>query len=300
MTYDVIIAGGGPAGLSAAVYLGRFLRRTLVVDAGQGRSAFPQINENYLGFPRGVAARRLRELGRRQAVRFGVAFAEGSITAVRREARSGLFAVESGSGAWQARALILATGVTDIWPAFAGAHRYVGRSLFWCITCDGFRTRGQQVLLIGAADSAVTTACQFLRYTDRLTFLAVDSGCSPGGLRTLREHRIAVVEGAIERVEGARGLVRRVRAGGRWLETDLMFSLLGAVPNTAPAAQLGVLLDDTGHIRIDREQRTNVPCVYAAGDVTGPYAHQVTSAVHEGAMAAQAANYDLYEDFQQE
>ena len=85
-TYDCIILGGGPAGLSAAVYMGRFLRSALVIDAGRGRAAGHQVNENYLGFPGGIKVRRLRELGRRQAGRFGVEFADDTVTCVRREA----------------------------------------------------------------------------------------------------------------------------------------------------------------------------------------------------------------------
>jgi thioredoxin reductase (NADPH) len=95
-------------------------------------------------------------------------------------------------------------------------------------------------------------------------------------------------------VEGARGMVRRAWVNGERHDVDLIFSLLGQVPNSRLAASLGALLDERGYVRIDAEQRTNVPCVYAAGDVTGPYAHQVAAAVHEGATAATTANWDLY------
>src|SRR5215212_6740110 len=113
--FDAVIVGGGPAGLSAAVYLGRFLRTTLVLDAGDGRSSLPQRNENYLGFPRGVTARRLRTLGRQQAERFGARFVEGSVSTVEREGP--LFCFRGDCGEWRGRAVILATGVTDIWPS---------------------------------------------------------------------------------------------------------------------------------------------------------------------------------------
>jgi thioredoxin reductase (NADPH) len=300
--YDAVIVGGGPAGLSAAVYLGRFLRSTVVIDSGRGRSTGPQLNENYLGFPRGVRVARLRDLGRKQAERFGVRFIQGTVATVARRDRG--FTLAGDCGEWDTRALIIATGVTDIWPSFPHVERYVGASLFWCITCDGFRTRGRRTVLIGATDEAATTACQFLTYTDKLTFIAAGAGdehtVAPESLDMLREHGIEVVEGAIERVSGARGQVRAVTAGGRRIPAGLLFSLLGAVPNAGLAAQAGVLLNEHGYVRIDREQRTNVPGVYAAGDITGPYAHQVASAVHEGAMAAQSANYDLYADFQRD
>jgi len=300
--YDTLILGGGPAGLSAAVYLGRFLRSVVVVDAGGGRSVGPQLNENYLGFPRGIKASRLRQLGQQQAERFGVTFVDGSITSICGD--GGAFALEGSSGRWQGRTVIVATGVTDIWPAFNKAHSYIGKSLFWCITCDGFRTRGKRVLLIGADDEAAVTALQFLVYTHSLTFVVAGAdgirAISPARIVTMRENGIEVLEGCIDRVEGKGGAIRRVIVGDETCEPDLVFSLLGAVPNTQLAAQLGVLVDSTGYVQIDKEQRTNVQHVYAAGDVTGPYAHQVSSAVHAGAMAAQAANYDLYADFQRE
>jgi thioredoxin reductase len=116
----------------------------------------------------------------------------------------------------------------------------------------------------------------------------------------MEEHGIEVVEGTIDLVDGARGQIRRVHACGEVYDVDLVFSLLGQVPNSRLAASLGAILDDRGYVRIDGEQRTNVRLVYAAGDVTGPYAHQVTSAVHEGATAAQTANWDLYPAFQKE
>ncbi|MFN8558114.1 MAG: NAD(P)/FAD-dependent oxidoreductase [Dehalococcoidia bacterium] len=300
--HDALIIGGGPAGLSAAIYLARFLRDTVVIDAGDGRSSGPQRTENYLGFPRGVRAVHLRDLGRRQAERFGARIVAGRVSGA--TAQHGLYHLDGEGGPWRGRTVIIATGVTDVWPAFAGVERYIGRSLFWCITCDGFRTLGRRVALVGATDEAVSTACQFLQYTDDVTFIAVptggEAGIGPDKRRQLLDQGIAVVDGAIERAVGARGQLRRVVVNGVPLEVDLLFSLLGQTPNTELAARLGVLLDDAGYIRIDREQRTNVPCLYAAGDVTGPYAHQISTAVHEGAMAAQAANYDLYPAFQRE
>ena len=300
---DALVVGGGPAGLSAAIYLARARRTAVVLDGDGGRSAGPQVNENYLGFPRGVKASRLRQLGRRQAERFGARFVGGTVDAATC-VREDEFVLVGDCGEWHGRAVIVATGVTDVWPAIPNVERYIGRSLFWCIVCDGFRALGRRTLLIGATDEAATTACQFLTYTKKLTFVATGVGdevtIAPDKIAMMEEHGIEVVEGTIDRVDGARGQIRRVHACGEVYDVDLVFSLLGQVPNSRLAASLGAILDDRGYVRIDGEQRTNVRLVYAAGDVTGPYAHQVTSAVHEGATAAQTANWDLYPAFQKE
>src|SRR5687767_3452527 len=110
--YDTIILGGGPAGLSAAVYMGRFLRSTLVIDAGRGRASGHQLNENYLGFPKGIKVRRLRELGRQQAARFGVEFCDCTVISITKG--DTCFMVECSDGITvQAKQLIVATGVSD-------------------------------------------------------------------------------------------------------------------------------------------------------------------------------------------
>ena len=299
-TYDALVVGGGPAGLSAAVNLGRFLRSVVVLDAGGGRSATEQVNENYLGFPDGIKASDLRDLGKRQAERFGARFVRGTVSNAE-VADHGCFVLDGDCGEWRARSVILCTGVTDIWPAFRGARSLVGKSLFWCITCDGFRTQGKRIILVGADNSAVSTALQFLTYTDRVTFVYEGGTMGGGGisgerLDLLRREGIAVLEGRISTVEADDGALHSFTLGDQRVEVDLMFSLLGKSPNAGLAAQLGVLLDDAGYVRITSNQRTNVPHVYAAGDLTGPYAHQVSAAVHEGATAASAANWDLYED----
>jgi thioredoxin reductase (NADPH) len=300
-TFDSLIIGAGPAGLSAAIYLSRARRSVLVLDIGRGRANGPQVNENYLGFPRGIKASRLRELGQRQAERFGARVLRATVDTATCTADGGFELTGSGQ-TWRSRSLVFATGVTDIWPSFPGVERYVGRSLFWCIVCDGFRTVDRRIVLIGASDDAATTACQFLRFTTQVTFIATGVGgdvqIAADQLALMQENGIAVIVGSIAQVEGARGQVRRVHADGQVLEADLLFSLLGQVPNSGLAASLGVLLDEYGYVRIDREQRTNVPHVYAAGDVTGPYAHQIAAAVHEGATAGQTANVDLYRPFQ--
>jgi thioredoxin reductase (NADPH) len=300
--YDCIIVGGGPAGLAAAIYLSRFNRRALVFDHGRGRSTTPEINENYLGFPDGIASLELRERGREQALRFGAAFIEAKVEDLR--ADEGGFVAVTDAAEVRGRTAILATGVEDWLPEFDNepARAYFGISLFWCITCDGHKVRDRRVAVVGADDEAATTALQFLNFTPFVSLItnraAGDDGISDRKRGDLRAHGVALHEGEVGRLEGDDGRMRAVDAGDVRVELDFMFSMQGARPNSLLGQRLGVITDGDGYITVDIEQRTNIPRLYASGDVTKEYAHQIVTAAHEGATAAMTANYDLYEPWQ--
>jgi thioredoxin reductase (NADPH) len=303
--YDCIVVGGGPAGLSAAIYVARYNRSVIVADHADGRSTTPEINENYLGFPDGVASRALREHGRRQASRFGAQFAQCKVEEIARE--DGIFTATAGVVALRGRTLILATGVRDYLPEFDNAdpREYFGRSLFWCITCDGYKVRGARVAVVGATDSAATTALQFLNFTDRLCMITNrrpgEAEISDAKRGQLDAAGIALYESSVACIEGDAGMMRTVTLDdGRIIELDFMFNQQGSRPNSLLARSLGVACDEAGYVMTDNEQRTNVERVYAAGDLTKPFAHQIVTAAHEGATAGQAANYDLYRPEQRE
>jgi thioredoxin reductase (NADPH) len=293
--WDCVIVGAGPAGLSAAIYMGRFRRRTLVIDDGQGRWSYGQRTENYLGFPRGVSSRRLQALGKTQARRFGVEF---EATTVRRvDAGVGGFRLRTTAGDRRARTVVWAAGVEDRWPSFPGARGLVGRRLFWCLVCDGWRTRDRSLLLLGDSAPDARTALQFLTYTSRITFLV-----DPDGRRLSRVLRARLQASGITVLEGKVQSVRKLASealgarldGGRRLEVDYIFSLLGHAVKTGPIRGLGLSFSPLGHVRLDAKHRSGVPGFFAAGDVTDGHSHQVATAVHEGAAAAQVANFDLY------
>jgi thioredoxin reductase (NADPH) len=293
--WDCIIVGAGPAGLSAAIYMGRFRRRTLVVDAADGRWSYGQVNQNYLGFPGGVGAQRLHRLGRAQAKRFGVSFRAGNVTGVLPTA--GGYLLREGGRTLRARTVVWATGVEDHWPDFAGARRLVGRRLFWCLICDGWRTWRRPVLVVGHDDGAARTTLQFLTYTRRLTLLVDPEKGRLSGLsqRKLREQGVEVLRGRVKSVRAPRGECLAVRLeDGRRLRPSYVFSLLGHTARTAELRHLDLALTRRGHLRVDEEGGTRLPAFFAAGDVTDKHTHQVVSAAHEGAVAAQAANQLLY------
>src|SRR5712691_6521959 len=258
--WECVIVGGGPAGLSAAVYMGRFRRRTLVLDCGDGRWSYGQINHNYLGFPAGVSGIRLHELGRAQAERFGVVFQDAEVTKVGRDGQG--FRLATTRGPHRARTLIWAAGVHDRWPDFERARRLVGRHLFWCIVCDGWRTRGLRVLVLGDTDRAVGTTLQFLTYTREVAFLCDPTKGRPSSRARakLAQDGIAYVEGRVRRVITDQHCVRRVVLDDkRTLEADVLFSLYGSTPRTDLLRALPLALARNGHIRIDDKNRTNLP-----------------------------------------
>lgn len=292
--WDCVIVGAGPAGLSAAVYMGRFRRSTLVLDGQDGRWSYGQVNDNYLGFPRGVRARRLHALGRAQAERFGVTFQDALVTGIGEQA--GGYRLQYRGGEAEARTVIWAAGVRDRWPAFQGVRRLVGKHLFWCIVCDGWRTLGRSVLLLGNTDRDVGTALQFLTYTRDLTFVMdqerkLNARCR----QKLGSAGIPVRYGRVKRVQASEERIERVVLGdGSELRPDYIFSLYGSDPRTEVLRALPVALTRSGHVRIDEKNRTNLTTFFAAGDVSDKYGHQVATAVHEGATAAMAANHVLY------
>lgn len=294
--FEVLIIGGGPAGLSAALYMARYNRSTAVFDTGRGRSTWHQINHNYLGFPGGVSARRLRELAYEQLAEYPhVTIFDHKIEHVRYDHEC--FIAEGQADTWQGSVVILATGVLDHYPHFDGWASYVGRSLFWCITCDGYSCQGCPVVVTGATNATASLALQLQRFTNRITLLT-DSHThefSTAFLGRLERARIPVIVDKIAAVEGTDGQFEALTTiGNQRIELARMFSFQGQTPQSELARQLGVPCTVAGFIVVDTEQKTNVAGIYAAGDVTRLHSHQITTAVHEGGQAANAANYFLY------
>lgn len=297
-TADALVIGGGPAGLSAALYLARYNRRVIVFDTGHGRSTHHQKNRNYLGFPDGIATIGLRELARRQLEPYEqVTFAHHVVQRISGDGEQGFTVTGQGGHEWHGRVVVLATGVLDHFPHFPGWEAYVGRSMFWCITCDGYENRGRRILVVGHTDASAGEAMQLHSLTDSIQLLTNSHSyeISPKFRKRLDNAGIPVIEDHIHEVEGVDGMMTAVLTrGGVRLELDALFSIQGSTPETELAKQLGVRLAPSGWIDVDSEQKTSVPGVYAAGDVTAIHSHQVSAAVHEGAQAASAANYFLY------
>lgn len=294
---DALVIGAGPAGLSAALYLARYNRSVLVFDTGHGRSTHHQINRNYLGFPGGVPTVHLREIGLQQLSEYEkVTVLHHKVERISGSALSG-FTAHTQSHDYTGRVVVLATGVLDHYPHFHGWEQYVGESMFWCITCDGYESRGKNVLVVGHTNDSASEAMQLHSLTDRIQLLTNSHSfeITENFQTRLANAGIPVIHDKIHSVEGENGQLTAVLTnGGLRIEAERLFSVQGETPETYLGAELGVARNERGYILINSDQLTNVPGVYAAGDITYLHQHQVTAAVHEGAQAGSAANYFLY------
>ena len=295
-TREVIIIGGGIAGLSAAVYLGRAQRDTLAIDSGHSMAKWEPVVENYLGFADGISGEDLLEQGRRQAERHEVEFAEDEVEQISRD--DSVFVLRGKSRTYRAQRLLLATGIFHLPPKIPGVKECLGHSMFFCKDCDGFRVREKRIAICGANNEAVEYALGMLHYS--ACVMVATNGEKPRWserhARWIEEYEIPVHCGRIEDVEHRDRKILGLRlANGQEVKIDYIFTTRGDVFHTELAEGLGAKLDEDGQIIVDHCMRTTVPKLYAAGCVT-PANCQMIIAAGEGAAAAQAINRDLFEE----
>ena len=291
--WDAVIVGGGLAGLSAALYLGRSHRRALLVDAGESMARWEPIVENYLGFPEGLSGQRLLDLGRSQVRKFGVHTIQDRITRIRREGE--IFLLE-GVDTYRAACVLLATGLTHLLPDIPGADACLGQSVFFCKDCDAFRVRGKQIVVYGRRKEAARYALVMLAFSPSVTI--VTDGKEPVWDRTwheaLVEYGVPIRREPINTLVHSEGRLQRIQfEDDTFCRADAMFTTRGDVYHTALAEGLGAAEDEEGQLIVDGDMRTTVMGLYAAGCVT-PANCQMIIAAGQGATAAQAIDHDLF------
>lgn len=293
---DVVIVGGGLAGLSAAIYLGRAKRDVLVVDAGHSMAVWEPDVQNYLGFPEGISGSDLLARGREQAIRFGADFAQDEI--LEAKGSKGGFVLVGRKQEYRARRLLVATGIFHIPPDIPGVGECLGHSMFFCKDCDGYRVQDKRIAVIGKNEDAVEYALAMLAYSPSviITTNGGEGYWSNRHAGWLEAYQIPVHTGRIEAVvhEGAQVCALQFE-GGRQIAIDMIFTTRGDYFHHALAKQLGAEVDDDAQIVTDCKARTTVPGLYAAGCVT-PANCQMVIAAGQGATAAQAINRDLFEE----
>lgn len=291
---DVIIIGGGLAGLSAAVYLGRAKRATLLIDSGKSMARWEPDVQNYLGFPEGISGVDLLKRAHAQASKYRVKLQRDDIGEATRTGSE--FVLRGGSREYRCRRLLLATGIFHIPPDIPGIKPCLGHSLFFCKDCDGYRIQGKAVGIYGWTNETVEYALGMLFYSSCVAI--VTDGREPRWdsrhADWILQYRIPVYSRKISGVARQESQIQSLSfQDDSRLLIDALFTTRGDIYFHSLARDLGAKINRDGEVEVDLDMRTTVPGLYAAGCVT-PANCQMIIAAGQGATAAQAINRDLF------
>ena len=293
--YDCLIVGGGPAGLTAAIYLARFLLDIRVVDGGDSRAGWIPCSHNHAGYPDGINGKELLRLMREQAQKYGAKIETGRVTRLDKD-EDGLFTAEWGAGPQRARSVLLCTGVTNRRPPMdVELHDdAMARGLIrYCPICDGFEVTDKKVGVIGSGKGGVGEAIFLRSYTADVTLIAPDKALelTPEEQQRLEAAGVKAVDGPAEAV-GVAGDCITVDTAEGLLTFDSVYPALGSDTHTQLAEMVDAKLADDGCILCDEKMRTTVEGLYAAGDVVHGL-DQISHAMGEGGQAATTIRNDL-------
>ncbi|GAC1345392.1 MAG: NAD(P)/FAD-dependent oxidoreductase [Candidatus Dormibacteria bacterium] len=293
--FEVLVVGGGPAGLSAALWLGRYRRRTLVVDRGDHRNDATELAHGYLSRDP-IDPGELLEIGRRQLAAYAEVVLRDTGVSRIRPAGSG-FAADLDDGACvEVQRVVLATGVRDELPELAGFDRHYGADVFHCPSCDGYETRDRNVVTVGWDEQLAEFARHINTWARSVTaVLAGQEGPSEAERRRLAAAGIETVAAEPVELVGSRGNLREMVLGdGRRLPCEMAFFNLNNGQRSGLADSLGCEETEQGCVRVDDHGRTSITGVFAAGDMTpGPHLVQVAGA--KGVVAGVACAHSLLE-----
>jgi thioredoxin reductase (NADPH) len=295
---DCLIVGGGPAGLTAAIYLARFHLDILVVDGGKSRAAWIPCTRNHAGYPDGIAGGELLQRMRDQACKYGAKIETEFVTKLERDEESGLFTATWGSGSATARTVLLATGVSNRRPPMDEELHDVAlaRGLVrYCPICDGYEVTDKRIGVIGSDSHGVAEALFIRSYTADVTLIAPDKALrlKSEDHKKLKEATIECVDGPAQAVAIADQCIVVDTAEGHYA-FDSVYAALGSDNHTQLGEMIGAKLASDGCFLCDAHQRTSVPSLYAAGDVVHGL-DQISHAMGEGGVAATTIRNDLAE-----
>jgi len=303
--YDVIIIGGGPAGLTAGLYTARSKMKTLLLEkmVFGGQAAIATTIENYPGFPKGIEGIDLMNRTREQAEKYGLEIKSGEVVKVSlssEDERSGSpleKKIVKTSEEYKAIALIMATGTKPRKLVVPGEERLIGRGVSYCATCDGPLFKNRKVVVVGGGDTAVEEALFLSRFAEKTTLIhrrdelratkiIQERAISNPKMEFVWKSIVTEVLGEAE-VKGVK--VRNLETGKDLiLETKGVFVCIGTVPNTEFLKGV-VEMDGEGFIITDENMETSIKGIYACGDVRKKLLRQVVTACGEGATAGFAA-----------
>ncbi|HEY86548.1 MAG TPA: thioredoxin-disulfide reductase [Dehalococcoidia bacterium] len=294
--YEVIIIGGGPAGLTAGLYASRAGLKSLLMERGivGGQIVNATLVENYPGFPQGISGAELGSLMHQQAVKYGLEVVTSEVTGITsRES----YSIATTDGDFKAVAIIIAAGSEYRKLGISGEERLVGHGVSYCATCDGFFFRNREVAVVGGGDTAITDALELTRHAKKVYVIHRRDQLRAGQVlqqRAFAQPKLEFIwSTVVEEIMGEESIsglkLRNVKTGqSSILKVEGIFVAVGLVPNSQQFSNT-VNLDNTGYIVTDETMSTSAPGIFAAGDIRRNSSRQVAAAVGDGVTAAMSA-----------
>ena len=292
--YEVVIIGGGPAGLSAGIYTARARLSSLLIEKGLigGQVANAELVENYPGFPEGISGYDLTELMQRQATKFGLEILTAEVTGVELSGEQKI--VKTSEGDFVVKAMIIASGSEWIKLGIPGEKEFTGKGVSYCAICDGAFFTDQTVAVVGGGNAAITEALSLTKFASKV--IVIHRRQELRATRIVQEEAFAepkiefLWNTVVEEIEGG-DVVKRLRLRnvitGEESSLDVagIFVAIGFKPNT-DYLKSTLSLDATGHVMTNEKMETEIPGIFAAGDVRSSSIRQIIAAVGDGATAA--------------
>lgn len=303
MIYDVIIAGAGPAGMTAAVYTSRANLSTLMIERGipGGQMANTEDVENFPGFAH-ILGPELSNKMFEHAKKFGAEYAYGDIKEIIDGEEYKI--VKTGSKEYKARAVIIATGAEYKKLGVPGEKEYGGRGVSYCAVCDGAFFKGKELVVVGGGDSAVEEGVYLTRFANKVTIVHRRDELRAQKIlqkRAFENEKIDFIwNHTVKEIHGTDGKVSSVtlvsteNGEEREFKTDGVFIYIGMVPLSKPFENLGIT-NENGYIETNEKMETKVPGIFAAGDIREKTLRQIVTATGDGSIAAQSAQHYVEE-----
>ena len=296
---DLVIIGGGPAGLTAAIYAVRAGLNSVVVEKSNlgGQVAITPVVENYPGFMR-IGGKSLVDLIAQQAAQYAEIHIGEYVTEVAKDREDGRISLKTNHAIYKTRGILIATGVANRALEATGSQRFYGRGVSYCATCDGYYFKdGKQVIVVGGGNTAITDALYLHNLGAKVTLVhwrdalraeqRLQESFKQSGIPALWDSEVREITG--DKIVKAVKVEDKKSGKVKEMPVDGVFVAIGYVPSNDLAKQLGLELDDEGYIKTDlMTMRTSMPNVHAAGDITGA-PKQIAVAVAHGSMAAMTA-----------